>query len=137
MFLNIKTTKDEEAVDITDNLKKSLYTLLTSKEYSGLKKGFLTVYNPHTTCALLINEGADKNLIEDIFNTIDRLIPKHNKYKHDLIDNNAHAHIKASLFSTSLVIPFEGKELLLGTWQHVFLLEFDGPRTRKLYIAMR
>ena len=139
MLIEINTTREEEAVDITSVLNKALSELLSSNKLlkgSNRNEAFLVVYNPHTTSALLINEGTDVNLIKDILNTADRLILKHNNYKHDKIDNNAHAHIKTSLFKTSLLIPVKENKLNLGTWQHVFLLEFDGPRTRKLYINL-
>ncbi len=95
--------------------------------------GVIAVFTPHTTCSLLINED-ESGLREDILNFYSELAPK-GAYKHNRVDNNAHAHLR-SLFNTGLTILVENGKLALGTWQSVFLMESDGPRTRKVYIAM-
>lgn len=133
MIFTVKTHKSQEVVNITDLVNLYFKELLSS---SRIKDGFLVLYNPHTTSSLLINEGSDSSVAEDLLNTLNRLIPLHNNYFHDKVDDNAHAHLKTSLFHSNLMIPFSDGRLLLGTWQSIFLLEFDGPRTRKIYMHL-
>ncbi len=133
MIVDVETHKEQEVLNITSLVNLSFKELLSSFSKKPTS-GFLVIYNPHTTSSLLINEGSDVTVSQDILETMNRLIPKHNNYHHDKVDNNAHAHLKSSLFHPFLLIPFSEGNLLLGTWQSVFLLEFDGPRIRKLYI---
>ena len=141
MFLELKTKKKVEAIDITTIVNDAVKTLYKkyhkdSNEDNNVDSGLVFLFNPHTTSALLINEGADPNLMDDLLKKLSDLIPEHDGYKHDLIDNNASSHIRTSLFQQHLLIPFNKSGLLLGTWQSIFYLEFDGPRTRKLFITI-
>ncbi len=95
--------------------------------------GIVTVFTPHTTCSLLINED-ETGLKEDILDFYSKLAPE-GSYRHNRVDNNAHSHLR-SLFNISLTIPVVNGKLVLGTWQSIFLLESDGPRTRKVYVSM-
>ncbi len=133
MIFTVETSKSQEVVNITNLVRLYFKELLSS---SNMSEGFLVLYNPHTTSSLLINEGSDASVSKDLINTLNRLIPFHNNYFHDKVDNNAHAHLKSSLFNSNLMIPFSDGRLLLGTWQSIFLLEFDGPRTRKIYMHL-
>jgi len=129
LFLRVQTHSSQEIVNITNLVLDAFASMHLSRD-----KGFVVLYNPHTTSALLINEGSDSSVAQDILTFLNKNIPLHDNYAHDSVDNNAHAHIKSSLFPSHLMIPFSKGSLLLGVWQGVFLLEFDGPRTRKIYM---
>ena len=123
----IDTTEKEQFIDITSQVKD-----IVTK--SQIKDGFCLVYVPHTTCSIIINENADPNICDDILKSLSNLIPS-NKWKHDKIDNNASAHIKSAIIGCSQIIPIEDNKLTLGTWQNIFLAEFDGPRIRTIIIS--
>jgi secondary thiamine-phosphate synthase enzyme len=93
----------------------------------------ILVYVPHTTAGVLINEHADPDVARDIVAALDRMVPADGIYQHS--EGNSHAHVKASLVGTSQLVPLEQGSLALGIWQGVFLAEFDGPRTRTVYVA--
>lgn len=97
---------------------------------SGVNNGLLTLFVPHTTAAITINENADPNVIKDIAAELGKVIPYKNSYQH--YEGNSDAHIKASLFGQGENLIVSGGKLLLGTWQSVFFCEFDGPRTRRV-----
>ena len=124
---NLKTTKDE-IIDVTQIVGEIVLK-------SGVKNGLTVVYTPHTTASVIINEN-EKGLIEDIRETITKIVPKSAGYKHDRIDHNAHSHIKAVIVGNSRVIPLVDKKLALGTWEHVFLADFDPPRTRTINVLI-
>lgn len=92
------------------------------------------MYVPHTTAAVFINEGADPDVVKDILNTLDRLIPWTNGYYH--MEGNAAAHIKSSIIGNSRIIPILEGRLMLGKWEAVFLAEFDGPREREVIVSI-
>jgi len=125
--LSIRTSKRVEFVDITSELRQLI-------KYSNIKEGIAVVYVPHTTCGVTINEHADPSVASDMIAQLERLIPEKGSYKH--LEGNSDAHIKASLFGSSVTIIVENGELLLGTWQGVFLCEFDGPRHREVYVKI-
>ncbi len=128
--LSIKTKKKQEIVDITNSVSNIV-------KKSDIKEGICFVYVPHATCAVIVNENYDPSVREDILSTLNRLIPEHASYKHDTIDNNAHAHIKSTMLSPNVIIPVKNNKLLLGRWQGLALAEFDGPRERKIYVLTR
>jgi len=126
----VSTQQKNELVDITDDVKK-----IVSK--SGVNEGICTVYVSHATAAIMINENADPNISDDVLKALVTAIPEHNGYKHDAIDNNAASHIKAAIVGPSETIPIHNGELILGTWQDIFLCEFDGPRSgRKVTVQV-
>ena len=90
----------------------------------------------HSTCAVVVNETADPNIGADVIRALGSLVPTHNDWLHDLKDDNAHAHVKASLLGPSELIPIVDGELLLGKWQAIWLFEFDGPRTRRVAVHL-
>ena len=127
--IEVTSSKSQEIIDITKEVAKIV------KE-SGVKDGLCLVYVPHATAGILINENHDPSVCEDIIKKLSDVVPLHDGYKHDCIDNNAHAHIKSSLISPSEAIIIKDAELLLGTWQGLALIDFDGPRKRKVYIKI-
>ncbi len=128
MEFTVNSTKKQGLLDITDKVKEIL-------KDSKIKEGILNIYLPHSTAAIIINENADPNIQDDIIEALNNIIPQGN-WKHDKIDNNAAAHIKASIIGCSKSIPIKNNELQLGTWQDIFLADFDGPRTRKVVITL-
>lgn len=125
--LQIRTTAREAMLDITPRLEELL-------NIQGAASGLMTVYTPHTTTGLTINEGADPDVCRDILAHLRALVPQHAQFRH--AEGNSDAHIKASIFGSSVQIIIEEGRLLLGTWQRVFLGEFDGPRTRTLWVKI-
>jgi secondary thiamine-phosphate synthase enzyme len=101
---------------------------------SGVREGVCTVYCPHTTAAVTVNEGADPDVAADILERLAEIAPAGARYCH--AEGNADSHIKAALVGPSVSIPIEDGRLALGTWQRVFFCEFDGPRTRGVQIAV-
>jgi secondary thiamine-phosphate synthase enzyme len=91
---------------------------------------------PHATAAVAINENADPNIGEDLQEALAKLIPE-GVWRHDRIDDNAAAHIKAAIIGPSEMVPVKNGTLLLGTWQSLMLVEFDGPRERKVLVQIR
>lgn len=126
--IKISSSEKQEIIDITDEVKK-----LVSK--SEVDNGICYIYVPHATCALTINENYDPNVCEDILSALDKLIP-HGVWKHDVIDNNGAAHIKAAIIGPSEFIPIENKELRLGKWQDIMLIDLDGPKERDIYVKI-
>lgn len=99
---------------------------------SKVKNGICVIYNPHTTAAITINEDADPSVKRDILKELSRVIPANDNYSHS--EGNADAHIKAALMGSDRSVIVRDGKLLLGTWQGIFFCEFDGPRTRKVYV---
>ncbi len=123
----ITTGSREVMIDITAQLEELLKDL-------GLDSGLMIVYTPHTTTGLTINEGADPDVCRDVLAHLRTLIPQHSGFKHS--EGNSDAHIKATLFGSSVQIIVHEGRLMLGTWQRVFLGEFDGPRTRTVWVKI-
>jgi len=125
--LSVRTSSRVELVDITDLVQE-----VVSK--SGIKSGLGCVYVPHTTAGITINENADPSVRKDIIKELNKIIPFEDNYSH--LEGNAAAHIKASLVGFSQNIFFEEKRLILGTWQGIYFCEFDGPRSRRVYVKV-
>jgi len=123
--IQIKTPAHSSAVDITDAVSAKL------KE-NGIQNGICLIYVPHTTAGVIINEGADPDVIDDVLNTLDKMVPWRGGYRHN--EGNSAAHIKSILTGGSVQVIIESGRLVLGTWEKIFLCEFDGPRTRKVHI---
>lgn len=98
---------------------------------AGLDAGLCVVFVPHATAAITINENADPNIGIDFLRALGQMVGEHDNWLHDRVDNNAAAHIKAALIGPSETVPIHAGRLALGTWQDIFLCEFDGPRTRR------
>jgi len=123
--LGVVTRKRHEMVDITSDVQK-----LVAEE--KIKNGIAVVYVPHTTAGVTINEGADPSVQRDILETLKSLIPESGDYHH--MEGNSDGHIKSSLMGSSVTVIVKDTKLVLGTWQHIFFFEGDGPRNRKVYI---
>ncbi len=125
--LSFTTDQSQQMLDITGEIRKTL------KE-SGVTSGVLSVFVPHTTAGLTINENADPNVRKDILSALEAMAPSTAAYLH--AEGNSHAHIKASLVGSSVRVFVETGQLMLGTWQGIFLCEFDGPRTRNVLVRI-
>ncbi|MFP4619583.1 MAG: secondary thiamine-phosphate synthase enzyme YjbQ, partial [Spirochaetaceae bacterium] len=101
---------------------------------SGIGDGMCTVFIPHTTCGVTLNENADPSVRSDIRMELDKIVPLQDGYAH--MEGNSAAHIKASLMGSSVSIPLQNGDLMLGTWQGIYLCEFDGPRTRSVVVTL-
>ena len=99
---------------------------------SGVRSGTCTVFVPHTTAGIIINENYDPDVKRDILSALGKLVPMHGDYAHS--EGNSDAHIKASMVGTSVTLPISEGRLMLGTWQGILLCEFDGPRTRHVIV---
>lgn len=113
-------------VDITKEINRFI-------QEEKIIEGSVIVYVPHTTAGVTINEGADPSVQQDIIETLEKLVPPHDSYHHS--EGNSDAHIKASLLGSSITILINEGQMMLGTWQHIFFYEGDGPRTRTVYIT--
>lgn len=125
--LTVQTHSRTEMVDITAKVQQLV------KE-SKVQRGLLALFVPHTTAAVTINENADPSVQRDILSEVNRLIPFAGPYQH--AEGNAAAHIKSTLVGTSQTLFIEGGRLALGTWQGVYFCEFDGPRSRKVWVRI-
>ena len=125
--LTIKTNSRTEMLDIT----RLVQDLVNEKKF---KDGIVTVFIPHTTAAVTINEGADPDVKRDMLYEINKIVPFEDGYHH--MEGNSAAHIKTTLFGNSSQIIVQDGRLQLGTWQTIYFCEFDGPRTRKIWIKM-
>jgi secondary thiamine-phosphate synthase enzyme len=126
--LRIHTSQKWQVIDITFQVAEAV-------KKAAISDGLCHVYVSHTTAAITINEKADPNIGVDLVNALNRLIPE-GVWQHDKIDDNGAAHIKASIIGPGETIPVRNGQLLLGTWQAVMLVEFDGPRTRQLVVSV-
>jgi secondary thiamine-phosphate synthase enzyme len=122
------TEKQFQLVDITYEVEKIV-------EESGVKNGIALVFAPHATAAIIANEH-ESGLIEDIITKIKELTePGSSKWKHNIIDDNAHAHLGSAFIGADRVFPVMNGRLVRGTWQNIFLVEMDGPRSRRHVIV--
>ena len=123
--INIVSKKRNEMIDITKEIQELI-------EKQKITAGYVIIYVPHTTAGVTINEGADPSVKHDIIKTLETIIPEIGDYYHS--EGNSDAHIKASLIGSSTMVLIENKRVVLGTWQHIFFYEGDGPRNRKVLI---
>lgn len=125
--IKVSSRSRNELIDITDEVYKAAGS-------SEVDDGLCVVFVPHTTAAVTINEGADPAVQSDILAELDKVIPWNDSYTHG--EGNSAAHIKASLFGSSVTILVKDGRLVLGTWQAIYFCEFDGPRERKAYVKI-
>ena len=125
--LSVNTSKHTQMLNITDMIQRCV-------EDSGVRSGVCTVFIPHTTAAVTINENADPDVVRDFTMEINKLVPWEDGYRH--MEGNSAAHLKASMIGFSEQIIIEDGRLVLGTWQGVWFCEFDGPRRRSVYVKL-
>ena len=125
--LSVSTSERVDLVDITSQVVQEVAK-------SSVGSGIVTIYVPHTTCGVTINESADPDVARDIKMHLAKLVPQDGGFKH--YEGNSDSHIKTSMIGSSENIIIENRKLVLGTWQGIFLCDFDGPRTRKVYIKI-
>ncbi len=125
--VSVSTRKRNQLIDVTDIIRQKIRD-------SKVRRGICVIYVPHTTAGVTVNENADPSVASDIEDTLVKLIPPNAGYKH--LEGNADSHIKSVLVGPSITLPVEAGDLVLGTWQGVFFCEFDGPRSRRMYIRV-
>jgi len=126
--LVIKTSRHTEFVEITERVQ-------TVVDETGVKEGICVCFVPHTTAGITINENADPDVVTDMIYALDKAVPwKDPHYRHG--EGNTAAHVKASMMGHSVHVFVHGGKLQFGTWQGIYLCEFDGPRSRKVWVSV-
>jgi len=127
--IEIRSRNRDEMIDITDRVAGAVTA-------SGVSDGIATVYVPHTTAGVTINENADPSVVHDVLAALDEAVPRRQPfYRHS--EGNSAAHVKSSLVGCSAQVLVRDGRLVLGTWQGVYFCEFDGPRSRRAIVAVR
>ncbi len=124
----VKTNNRREVVNITGLIEDVV------KE-SNVKEGFVLIFLPHATAGLFANED-EPNIKKDYLNFFENLVPEEGNYYHNLIDNNADSHLLSSIFKQFFIYPIKNGNIVKGTWQDLFLAEFDGPRNRRIIVLI-
>jgi secondary thiamine-phosphate synthase enzyme len=124
---SVGTHSRSELIDVTAQVQRVVAA-------SGLREGLALVFCPHTTAGMTINENADPDVVHDILNALEKLVPWQAGYRHG--EGNSAAHIKASLMGSSVTVVIRDGRLQLGTWQGIYLCEFDGPRQRRVQVTV-
>jgi secondary thiamine-phosphate synthase enzyme len=125
--IELSTRSKSEMINITSKIRDIVHE-------SGVLTGICTVFCPHTTAAITINENADPDVVSDLLMGLDRLVPESWPFRHG--EGNSDAHLKSSLVGTSEQVFIEKGNLVLGTWQGLYFCEFDGPRHRNVHIQI-
>ena len=126
--LTVRSQSRDQMIDITAEVAGAV-------RESGVADGLATVYVPHTTAGVTINENADPSVVHDVLAALDAAVPwRQGFYRHG--EGNSAAHVKSSLVGCSAQVLVRGGRLVLGTWQGIYFCEFDGPRSRKAHIAV-
>lgn len=128
-LFEVASRAGKECIDVTDRVRAIV-------KRSGVASGLCHVMVLHTTAAVVVNEFDDPNIGRDLVAALDRAVPDHAGWLHDRIDDNAHAHIKATLLGPSELVAVGDGDLRLGTWQRILLVEFDGPRSRQVRVTL-
>ena len=127
LIKNTLTTHRQGMYDISEFVHSAIVE-------GNINNGIIVIYTPHTTCAITINENADPDVMKDVILGLDCISPDRKEYQHS--EGNSDAHIKSSLVGASETLIIENGKAVLGTWQGIYLLEFDGPRERTFYIKI-
>jgi len=123
--LKVGTKNRCEMVEITGPVRRAIREM-------GFGEGVLTVYIPHTTAGVTIQENADPDVVRDMLMELEKIVPFEDGYRH--AEGNSAAHLKSSFFGSSVTVLVEDGEPLLGTWQGIYFCEFDGPRERRVWL---
>lgn len=126
-YLEVRSKAQSEFIDITPLVREQL-------QGSGITSGVCHLFVLHTTAGITINEGADPAVQRDMLTFLDRLVPRDPYFTHK--EGNSDAHIKSTLTGTSQTVFFNEGKLMLGTWQAIYLCEFDGPRQRRIALKI-
>lgn len=126
-FFHVRTGSTVEFVDITDRIREII-------SRSEVTEGICTIFVPHTTAAVTINENADSNVVRDVIMELEKIVPARDNYTH--AEGNSAAHIKSSLTGVSETLLVDNSRPVLGTWQSIYFCEYDGPRNRKVYVRI-
>ena len=125
--ITLKTSQRDAMIEVTDQVREYVREI-------GLEQGQLTVFVPHTTAGVTINENADPDVVQDMLRQLDEMVPwRQPFYRHG--EGNSASHVKASMMGSSVTVLVEQGNLRLGTWQGIWFCEFDGPRTRQYWIS--
>ena len=125
--LQVKTSAHTQMLDITRQIQEEV-------KASGVKSGICTIFVPHTTAAVTINENADPDVVRDFTMEINKIVPWEDGYHH--MEGNSAAHLKSSMIGFSEQVIIEDGRLVLGVWQGIYFCEYDGPRTRKVIVKI-
>jgi len=126
--LEVKTAQRDQMVEITAQVQRAVTE-------AGVTSGRVTVFVPHTTAGVTINENADPDVVHDFLKQLDQMVPwRQPFYQHG--EGNSASHVKASMMGSSVTVLIEDSQLQLGTWQGIWFCEFDGPRTRKVWVSV-
>ena len=126
---SVRTSQHAQFVEITGEVQRIV-------DESRIKDGVCTVFVPHTTAGITINENADPDVVTDMLYALDKAVPwKDAQYRHG--EGNTAAHVKSSMMGASVDVFVRAGKLQFGTWQGIYLCEFDGPRTRKVWVTVR
>ena len=125
--INVRSNSRTEMIDITSLVQAAI-------EERKVKSGICVVFTPHTTAAVTSNENADPDVPIDIISALERAFPQTDDYRH--AEGNSPAHAKSSLVGASELVLIEDGRIVLGTWQSIFFCEFDGPRSRKIFLSI-
>ena len=129
MELKVRTSKRHEVIDLTPQIAEAV-------KAAQVNEGLCSVYVPHATAAIIINENDDQQIGLDLLDALDKVIAE-GVWRHDRVDSNGAAPLKATILGPSETIPIQSGRLALGTWQAVMLVELDGPRDRKVIVTIK
>ncbi len=124
---SIRTDSRVQFINIDEQLQQAI-------RQSGVQQGICVVFVPHTTAGVTINENADPDVVRDLATEINKVIPFEDHYRHS--EGNSAAHIKSSLMGQSVTLIIEQGRILYGTWQSCYFCEFDGPRSRRVFVKI-
>ena len=127
-ILNVTSRSQDEFIDITEKIQQVVLSA------GVIENGYCMLFVPHTTAGITINESADPSVKSDILMMLNALIPREAGYRH--MEGNSAAHVKSTLVGVSQLVMIEHNRLVLGTWQGIFFMEFDGPRERKVLVTL-
>lgn len=125
--ITVKTQKKNDLIDITPEIKAIIQEL-------QVKDAICTLFCPHTTAGITINEAFDSSVKTDMIFSLNKISPAYKEFRH--LEGNSDAHIKASLMGSSANIIIDNEKIMLGKWQGIYFAEFDGPRTREVWIKI-
>jgi secondary thiamine-phosphate synthase enzyme len=128
MEIKVHTKKKCDVVDVTLQVADIV-------QKADIQEGLCSVYVPHATAAMIVNENDDPQIGQDLLNALDKLIPE-GVWLHDTVDENGASHLKATILGPSETIPIQRGRLGLGTWQAIMLVDFDGPRDRTVIVTL-